>query len=421
MRSDRNSVPVTIVTGFLGSGKTTVLNRLLRAPDLADTAVIINEFGEVSLDHLLIEQAIENAVLLKNGCICCTVRGDILDTIDELFRKREAGELPWFRRIAIETTGLADPAPVVHTLIDTARPCHLDGIVVTVDAMRIRAQLDQQEEARHQMAFADRILLTKTDLVTPAEADAAEPAIRPFNAHAPIRRVVDGDVTPEDVFGLGPEERPTNWLGSMVPEHDHAHDHDHHHGVAAVVLRAQEPIPGPALALWLDSLLSLHGADVLRLKGIVRVAGIEQPVGTPGRASRAARGGHTVTSGRAGVGRHRERNRGHPARPVRSGTECELRRSPELDWLIGSRRSGPSGDRSPLRKSIRSNPERFNRTIASACISLHRLLIRVKILIAVQSLAVGSAKEFSADKKAMTGDARRCFPTMFRSGVMPIS
>ena len=100
MRSE-NSVPVTIITGFLGSGKTTVLNRLLRAPDLADTAVIINEFGEVSLDHLLIEQAIENAVLLKNGCICCTVRGDILDTIDELFRKRETGELPWFRRIAI--------------------------------------------------------------------------------------------------------------------------------------------------------------------------------------------------------------------------------------------------------------------------------------------------------------------------------
>ncbi len=168
MRSDRTSVPVTVITGFLGSGKTTVLNRLLRVPDLADTAVIINEFGEVSLDHLLIEQAIENAVLLKNGCICCTVRGDILDTIEELFRKRETGELPWFRRIAIETTGLADPAPVVHTLSDTNRPCHLDGIVVTADAVHIRAQLTRQEEARQQIAFADRILLTKTDLVTTA-------------------------------------------------------------------------------------------------------------------------------------------------------------------------------------------------------------------------------------------------------------
>src|SRR5580704_13826509 len=205
MRSDDrlNSVPVTVVTGFLGSGKTTVLNRLLRAPDLADTAVIINEFGEVSLDHLLIEQAIENAVLLKNGCICCSVRGDVLDTLDELFRKRASGELPWFRRIAIETTGLADPAPVTHTLADSERPCHLDGIVVTVDALHAQGQLRDRAEAREQIAFADRILLTKTDLVTPAQAEAVEPAIRAFNARAPNRRVLNGDVTPDDVFGLG--------------------------------------------------------------------------------------------------------------------------------------------------------------------------------------------------------------------------
>jgi G3E family GTPase len=289
MRSDRqdgcNSVPVTIVTGFLGSGKTTVLNRLLRAPDLSDTAVIINEFGEVSLDHLLIEQAIENAVLLKNGCICCTVRGDILDTIDELFRRREAGELPWFRRIAIETTGLADPAPVVHTLTDTAQPCHLDGIVVTVDAVHGSAQLRRQPEAQNQVAFADRILLTKTDLVTPEEAEAVEPAIRAYNAQAPIRRVVDGDLMPDDVFGLGPEERPMNWLRSAIHEHGdddghhHAEHHDHSHdGIDSVVLRAAAPIPARALGLWLDSLLSLHGADVLRLKGIVRIAGLDQPV-----------------------------------------------------------------------------------------------------------------------------------------------
>ncbi|HEY1411658.1 MAG TPA: GTP-binding protein [Rhodopila sp.] len=273
-----DSVPVTVITGFLGSGKTTVLNRLLRVPKLADTAVIINEFGEVSLDHLLIEQAIENAVLLKNGCICCTVRGDILDTVNELFRKRETGELPWFRRIAIETTGLADPAPVVHTLLDTDQPCHMDGIVVTADAIHIRAQLDQQEEARNQVALADRILLTKTDLVTRAEVDVVEPMIRAFNAQAPIRRIVDGDVTPDDVFGLGPEQRPANWLRPAVREHDHDHAHHHHHGIASVVLRAEQPVPWPALALWLDSLLSLHGADVLRLKGIVRVAGVARPV-----------------------------------------------------------------------------------------------------------------------------------------------
>ncbi|MGA3000986.1 MAG: GTP-binding protein [Acetobacteraceae bacterium] len=278
MRSDRpNSVPVTVITGFLGSGKTTVLNHLLRAPDLADTAVIINEFGEVSLDHLLIEQAIENAVLLKNGCICCTVRGDILDTIEELFRKREAGELPWFRRIAIETTGLADPAPVVHTLIGTTNPCHLDGIVVTADAIHVRGQLRDQDEARNQIAFADRILLTKTDLVSSADVDAAEQAIRAFNAQASISRVVNGNVTPHLVFGLGPEERPQTWLRPTVETHDHHHHHDHA-GIASVVLRADAPVPGPALALWLDSLLSLHGAEVLRLKGIARVEGVEQPL-----------------------------------------------------------------------------------------------------------------------------------------------
>ena len=281
MRSDgQNSVPVTVITGFLGSGKTTVLNRLLRAPDLADTAVIINEFGEVSLDHLLIEQAIENAVLLRNGCICCTVRGDILDTIGELFRKRETGELPWFRRIAIETTGLADPAPVVHTLSETSQPCHLDGIVATVDALHGPAQLRGREEARNQVAFADRILLTKTDLVTPAEADAAETAIRVCNAQALIRRVVDGDVTPEDVFGLGPEERSAGWLRPVEQGHGDAHGHHHHDhaGITSIVLRANAPIPGPALALWLDSLLSLHGADVLRLKGIARIVGTGRPV-----------------------------------------------------------------------------------------------------------------------------------------------
>jgi len=277
MRSDDrlNSVPVTVITGFLGSGKTTVLNHLLRAPDLADTAVIINEFGEVSLDHLLIEQAIENAVLLKNGCICCTVRGDILDTLEELFRKRETGELPWFRRIAIETTGLADPAPVVQTLIGTTRPCHLDGIVVTADAIHVRGQLHDQEEARNQIAFADRVLLTKTDLVTANDADAVEQAVRAYNAQAPICRVVNGDVTPDLVFGLGPEERPQNWLR---PTDAHHHHHPDHTGITAVVLRAEAPIPGPGLALWLDSLLSLHGADVLRLKGIVRIAGVDEPL-----------------------------------------------------------------------------------------------------------------------------------------------
>ena len=278
---------MTVITGFLGSGKTTVLNRLLRAPELADTAVIINEFGEVSLDHLLIEQAIENAVLLKNGCICCTVRGDILDTMEELFRKRQTGELPWFRRIAIETTGLADPAPVVHTLIDTSQPCHLDGIVVTADAVHVREQLRQRQEARNQIAFADRILLTKTDLVSAAEADAAEPAIRACNELAPIRRVIDGAVTPDDVFGLGPERGPKDWLRPAATNMT-TRTHTLMTTPITITTRTMTSLPSCCEPrrrspgrLWRcgsNSLLSLHGAEVLRLKGIVRVAGMAQPV-----------------------------------------------------------------------------------------------------------------------------------------------
>jgi G3E family GTPase len=273
------AVPVTVITGFLGSGKTTVLNRLLRAPDLSDTAVIINEFGEVSLDHLLIEQAIENAVLLKNGCICCTVRGDIADTLTELFRRRDSGELPWFSRIAIETTGLADPAPVVHSILDSGQNCRLDGIVVTVDAVHAVAQLAQQTEAQNQVGLADRILLTKTDLVSAAQEISVERAIRRFNAGASIRAVSREGVRPEDVFGLGAEPgaddaRLARWLQPAAHAHDHDHHHhDPHHGISSVVVRAEIPIAADALSLWLDSVLSLQGQNVLRLKGIVALKG----------------------------------------------------------------------------------------------------------------------------------------------------
>ena len=273
-----NTVPVTVITGFLGSGKTTVLNHLLRLPELADTAVIINEFGEVSLDHLLIEQAIENAVLLKNGCICCTVRGDIADTIGELFRKRDTGELPWFARIAIETTGLADPAPVVNTLADLDQPCRLDGIVVTVDALHASKQLVERAEARQQIAYADRILLTKTDLATPTASGRVEQQIRALNVEALIHRVVDGNVTAAQVFGFAAELQtaPRRWLR---PLHDHGDHHHHHHGgIGSTVLRSNIPISAASLKLFLDSLLSLRGDQVLRLKGIVQIENGTSPM-----------------------------------------------------------------------------------------------------------------------------------------------
>ena len=282
MSGTANTVPVTILTGFLGSGKTTVLNHLLRQPVLADTVVIVNEFGAVGLDHLLIEQAIEDAVLLKNGCICCTVRGDIADTLDMLWQRREAGELPAFRRIAIETTGLADPAPVAHALL--AEPgaryvCRLDGIVTTVDALHGPLQLERQPEARRQVAMADRILLTKTDLASAQQIAETEARIRALNATAPLRHVIAGAADAADVFDLGPDEaRLEQWLR---PLDSHGHQHlpfRHGEQVNSVVIRHDRPIEWASLRRWLESVLSLRGDSVLRLKGIVWLRHERRPI-----------------------------------------------------------------------------------------------------------------------------------------------
>ena len=282
MSEAANTVPVTILTGFLGSGKTTVLNHLLRAPSLADTVVIVNEFGAVGLDHLLIEQAIEDAVLLKNGCICCTVRGDIADTLDVLWQRRDAGEIPPFRRIAIETTGLADPAPVAHALL--AEPgaryaCRLDGIVTTVDALHGALQLERQPEARRQAAMADRILLTKTDLATAAQIDDIAGRIATLNPTAPVRRITGGAAEPSDVFDLGPDEgRLEQWLRPLDGTGHHHIAFRHGEQIASVVLRHDRPIAWPALQHWLESILSLRGDSILRLKGIVWLEGEAQPI-----------------------------------------------------------------------------------------------------------------------------------------------
>jgi G3E family GTPase len=277
-----NTVPVTILTGFLGSGKTTVLNHLLRQPSLADTVVIVNEFGAVGLDHLLIEQAIEDAVLLKNGCICCTVRGDIADTLDLLWQRRDSGELPPFRRIAIETTGLADPAPVAHALLPepgARHACRLDGIVTTVDALHGALQLERQPEARRQVAMADRILLTKTDLADPTQIAATATRIAALNATAPLRHVVAGAADAADVFDLGPDgARLEQWL---LPLGAHGHQHlpfRHAEEIGSVVLRHDRPIAWRSLQRWLESVLSLRGDAVLRLKGIVWLEGDTRPL-----------------------------------------------------------------------------------------------------------------------------------------------
>ena len=274
--SNSDALPVTIVTGFLGSGKTTLLNRLLRRPELADTAVIVNEFGEVGIDHLLIEQAIENTVLLKNGCICCTVRGDVADTLDTLWRQRDEGAIPHFSRVVIETTGLADPGPVAHAIAEPGARyrCRLDGIVTTVDAMHGASTLARHEEARRQAALADRIFITKTDLAP--DTAALEAAIDRLNPRAPRRRIADGNADPADIFDLGPQSDPHDWLRGHHHDHDHGHAHDD--GIGTVLLSHDGPIPWPHLATWLDSILSLRGEQVLRLKGIVALEGEPAPL-----------------------------------------------------------------------------------------------------------------------------------------------
>src|SRR6266481_2734296 len=181
-------IPVTLLTGFLGSGKTTVLNHVLKQPGMAATAVVVNEFGEIGLDHLLVERSSEDVVVLLNsGCLCCTVRNDIVDTLTNLFVDRVKGKIPFFMRVAIETTGLADPAPILHTLMTepiVAARYLLDGVVTTVDAVNGAGTLDRQPEAVKQAAVADRLLLTKTDLAEPAARREIEARLRTLNPSA---------------------------------------------------------------------------------------------------------------------------------------------------------------------------------------------------------------------------------------------
>src|SRR5467141_3254727 len=199
-------IPVTLLTGFLGSGKTTVLNHVLKQPEMAATAVIVNEFGEIGLDHLLVEQSSEDVVLLNSGCLCCTVRNDIVDTLTNLFVDRVKGKIPFFTRVVIETTGLADPAPILHTLMTdpiVAARYMLDGVVTTVDAVNGAGTLDRQPEAVKQAAVADRLLLTKTDLVEPAVRRGFEARLAALNPGAPQLAAAHGAVDPAMLFGLG--------------------------------------------------------------------------------------------------------------------------------------------------------------------------------------------------------------------------
>jgi G3E family GTPase len=271
-------LPVSLITGFLGSGKTTLLNRLLQQPEMADSAVIINEFGETALDHLLVEPIAGETVVLASGCLCCAVRGDLQDALRRLLVQRDRGEVPAFSRVLIETSGLADPAPVVQLLLNNPLLGHdlrLDTVAATVDGMAGLSQVEKYAEALKQAALADRLLVTKTDLAPAAEVAALVQALRRINPGAAIETVIYGEIDPARLFGAGLFEQPDpgRWLNILA-----YHDHRHAHGISAFSFIAEQPLDWLAFHGWLNELRATYGDRLLRVKGVLNVADEEGPV-----------------------------------------------------------------------------------------------------------------------------------------------
>jgi len=277
---------VSIITGYLGSGKTTLLNRLLRAPALANTAVIINEFGEIALDHLLVAAPSENMVLLANGCICCAVRGDLVGTLGELAEKRKRGDTPPFDRILIETTGLADPVPVLQTLItdpEVGPRYRLDAVLTLVDGVHGAAQLDAHREAIKQAALADRLLITKCDLAPGESITALERRLAALNPGAQRYRIARGEIAPEDLFGVALEDcgtknltrwlQPEAYLAAGAHRGRYLGKGRHDDGIDAFSVHLDRPVTRAGLVTWLHLLASLRGANLLRMKGLLNVEG----------------------------------------------------------------------------------------------------------------------------------------------------
>jgi G3E family GTPase len=275
-------IPVSIITGFLGSGKTTLLNHLVQQPGMSDTAVIVNEFGEIGIDHLLIEQAFEDTVLLQNGCVCCSIRGDLVDTLESLDAQVARGEIPAFARAIVETTGLADPAPVLQTLMTDERLQSryvLDGIVATVDAVNGAGQLEDFSEPVKQAAIADHLFITKGDLAGDAAIDDLAKRLRALNPGAPISPIDHGRADPDSLFGNGPIADPSRIFEPLAHDHhEHAPHHVHESGITSFAITREAPLPWTAVQAWLESVASLRGADLLRMKGIINVEGREGPV-----------------------------------------------------------------------------------------------------------------------------------------------
>ncbi len=287
-------LPVSVLTGFLGSGKTTLLARLVRHPGMARVACVINELGDVGLDHLLVARSTEETVVLDSGCICCTLRNDLVETLSTLFVRRVRGEIPEFDRVVIETTGLADPAPVLHTLMSNpliAARYRLDGVVTTVDALHGAGQLEDHPESVKQAAVADRLVITKGDLAAPESTARLITRLRQLNPAAPILTASHGHVAPEALFDAGLYNPATKspdvgrWLndGAYASQHEHGPGHDHDSGtcgcephghdrrIASFCLVVDQPMPWDRFLDFTDALIALYGDRVLRLKCLLNI------------------------------------------------------------------------------------------------------------------------------------------------------
>ena len=264
-------IPVTILTGYLGSGKTTLLNRILGEPHGERIAVIENEFGEVGIDNELLLSGEEQIVEMNNGCICCTVRGDLIRILGELLEKRDAGELH-FDRVIIETTGLADPGPVAQTFFMDERMSTrylLDAVLTLVDAVHAMRQLDESEQAQQQVGFADRLLLSKTDLADPAETEALRQRLQRMNPRAPIHAAHFGQMPLAELLDL--RGFNLNAVLEVTPDFLTGRHHHHDDRIGSFVFRAERPFDGRRLQDFLGAVVRLYAADLLRYKGVLAV------------------------------------------------------------------------------------------------------------------------------------------------------